>query len=68
MREKRGPSPGVFGHAHEPSGHLTFEFVAGRKKCGVRSTVAERYSKPLRAAHGKIRAELTRRFDQGERQ
>ncbi len=58
----------IFGNADEPAGHVAFEFIARGEERRVRSAVAQRHAKSLRAADGNVRAKFARRLDERERQ
>ena len=59
-----GPALGVFGHPHQPAGHVALEGVARGKERGMRAAAAQRHAEALGAAHHDVRAELARRREQ----
>ena len=58
----------ILGNANEAAGHLALEGVAGGEETGVRPTKTEGHPKALGGTDRDIRAEFTRRLEQGERE
>src|ERR1035438_947562 len=56
----------ILGDANDAAGYLALKGVPGREVGRMRSTVAEGDAKTLRAAEGDVRAEFSRRTQQGE--
>ncbi len=63
-----GVAGGVFGHTDEAAGQAAFESVFDRHEGGVRTAKTERHAEALAVPHTDVRAELSRRAQQGERE
>src|SRR5882757_7304794 len=61
---QRGLATRSFGNADNAARHLAFKFIARGEERRMRSTIAERHTKTLRAADSDVRAEFAGWLDE----